>query len=173
AAADAKAKADAAAAAKKAADELAADKLAKLNEIKTHSITATPPVDTKYSDAIKSADVFFTSKDFTNAKKYYEEALTHKGGDVYAKVRLVECEKSINSDQNQGVDKVKQLLAKYSQGVTEETINGTGVVIVQRVIVKEQMAWVYQKKIFSWGGVSYFRDGNPITESTWEIETKP
>jgi hypothetical protein len=85
----------------------------------------------------------------------------------------VECEKRINSDQNQGVDRVKQLLAKYSPGVTEETISGTGVVIIQRVVVKEQMAWVYQKKIFSWGGISYFRDQNPITESTWELETKP
>ena len=154
------------------ADKEAADKLAKEKAAKTNTVV-TPPVDTKYADAIKSADGFFTSKDFENAKKYYEEALTHKGGDVYAKARLVECEKRINSDQNQGVDRVKQLLAKYSPGVTEETINGTGVVIIQRVVVKEQMAWVYQKKIFSWGGISYFRDQNPITESTWELETKP
>ena len=67
----------------------------------------------------------------------------------------------------------KQLLAKYSLGVTEETINGNGVVIIQRVVIKSQMGWVYQKKIFSWGGVSYFRDSNPITESTFELETKP
>jgi hypothetical protein len=181
AAADAKAKADKEAADKLAkekaaadakADKEAADKLAKEKAAKTNTVV-TPPVDTKYADAIKSADGFFTSKDFENAKKYYEEALTHKGGDVYAKARLVECEKRINSDQNQGVDRVKQLLAKYSPGVTEETINGTGVVIIQRVVVKEQMAWVYQKKIFSWGGISYFRDQNPITESTWELETKP
>ena len=179
--ADAKAKADKEAADKLAkekaaadakADKEAADKLAKEKAAKTNTVV-TPPVDTKYADAIKSADGFFTSKDFENAKKYYEEALTHKGGDVYAKARLVECEKRINSDQNQGVDRVKQLLAKYSPGVTEETINGTGVVIIQRVVVKEQMAWVYQKKIFSWGGISYFRDQNPITESTWELETKP
>ena len=181
AAADAKAKADKEAADKLAkekaaadakADKEAADKLAKEKAAKTNTVV-TPPVDTKYADAIKSADGFFTSKDFENAKKYYEDALTHKGGDVYAKARLVECEKRINSDQNQGVDRVKQLLAKYSPGVTEETINGTGVVIIQRVVVKEQMAWVYQKKIFSWGGISYFRDQNPITESTWELETKP
>ena len=181
AAAEAKAKADKEAADKLAkekaaadakADKEAADKLAKEKAAKTNTVV-TPPVDTKYADAIKSADGFFTSKDFENAKKYYEEALTHKGGDVYAKVRLVECEKRINSDQNQGVDRVKQLLAKYSPGVTEETISGTGVVIIQRVVVKEQMAWVYQKKIFSWGGISYFRDQNPITESTWELETKP
>jgi hypothetical protein len=181
AAAEAKAKADKEAADKLAkekaaadakADKEAADKLAKEKAAKTNTVV-TPPVDTKYADAIKSADGFFTSKDFENAKKHYEEALTHKGGDVYAKVRLVECEKRINSDQNQGVDRVKQLLAKYSPGVTEETISGTGVVIIQRVVVKEQMAWVYQKKIFSWGGISYFRDQNPITESTWELETKP
>jgi hypothetical protein len=107
-----------------------------------------------------------------NAKKYYEVALTHKGGDVYAKVRLVECEKRINSDQNQGVDKVKQLLAKYSPGVTEETITGNGVVILQRVLVKDNEVWIYQKKMFSWGGISFFRDMQPITESIFEQETK-
>jgi hypothetical protein len=35
------------------------------------------------------------------------------------------------------------------------------------------MAWVYQKKIFSWGGVSFFRDSTPITELIFEQETKP
>ncbi len=69
--------------------------------------------------------------------------------------------------------KTKALLAKYPPGVTEETINGTGVVIIQRVVVKETAAYVYQKKIFSWGGISYFRDATPVTESTFEQETKP
>ena len=69
--------------------------------------------------------------------------------------------------------KKKALLAKYPPGVTEETISGPGVVIIQRVVVKETDAYLYQKKIFSWGGISYFRDGTAITESTFEQETKP
>ncbi|MFN8229301.1 MAG: hypothetical protein U0V03_00090 [Bacteroidia bacterium] len=131
--------------------------------------------DEKYKTAIKNADEQFKLKSYVNAKKYYEEALTHKGGDAYAKNKLIECEKFINSDQNQnGVsDRIAKLLAKYPQGITEETINGQGVVIIQRVVVKDQMAWVYQKKIFNWGGITFFRDETVITESTYELETQP
>lgn len=64
------------------------------------------------------------------------------------------------------------LLAKYKTGVTEEVIHGTNVIIIQRVLVRDQSAWVYHKKMFNWGGVAFFRDGQPITESIFEYETK-
>ena len=57
-------------------------------------------------------------------------------------------------------------------GVTEEIIHGTNVIVIQRVVVRDQMAWVYHKKLFNWGGVACFRDGQAITESTFENETK-
>lgn len=130
--------------------------------------------DQKYKEAITKADNYFNSKVYKEAKKYYEEALTYKGGDAYAKGRLMEIEKLLNSDTNVKTDEhLKALLAKYKQGVTEETISGTGVVIIQRVVVKGQNAWVYQKKVFNWGGIAYFRDGAPITELIFENETKP
>jgi hypothetical protein len=128
----------------------------------------------KYLEAIKNADNFFGLKRYRDAKKYYEEALTFKGGDPYAMGKVIECEKFLNSDASTLTDeRVKQLLAKYAPGVTEETITGPGVVILQRVVVKDNWAWVYQKKMFSWGGISFFRDATPIIESTFEIETKP
>ncbi len=99
-----------------------------------------------------------------------------KAGDFYAKNQLLEIEKNINSDEAISSDmnsKQRELLAKYAPGVTEETIVGSGVVIIQRVVVKNSKAYVYQKKIFSWGGISFFRDALPITESTFEQETKP
>jgi hypothetical protein len=132
------------------------------------------PAEEKYKTAIKNADEQFKLKAYKGAKKFYEEALLHKGGDMYAKSKLIECEKLINSDQNQSVnDRIAKLLAKYPPGVTEETINGQGVVIIQRVVVKDKLAWVYQKKIFNWGGITCFRDETVITESTYEIETQP
>jgi len=67
--------------------------------------------------------------------------------------------------------KIADLLAKYKQGVTEEQFNGEGIIIITRVVVREQDVWVYEKKIFNWGGVSYFRDRQPITSSTFEQET--
>jgi hypothetical protein len=148
----------------------------KLKEIDEQSKSAAnvSPSDAQYKDAIKAADSYFGLKRYGDAKKNYENALIYKGGDAYAKQKLIECEKLLNSDSNQKVDdRLSQLLAKYAPGVTEETITGPGVVILQRVVVKDNNAWVYQKKMFSWGGISFFRDSTPITESTFELETKP
>jgi len=75
----------------------------------------------------------------------------------------------INQNTN---ERIVALLIKYKPGVTEEIIQGNGVIIIQRVVVRNEMAWVYQKKIFSWGGVACFRDGQSIHESTFELETK-
>jgi hypothetical protein len=67
--------------------------------------------------------------------------------------------------------KDKALLAKYKPGVTEEVLESSNVVIIQRVLVKDNTVWVYHKKIFNWG-VAFFRDGEPITESIFELETR-
>jgi len=68
--------------------------------------------------------------------------------------------------------KIIALLAKYKIGVTEEIIYGTNVIVIQRVLVRDQMAWVYHKKMFNWGGVAFFRHGQTITESIFENETR-
>jgi hypothetical protein len=67
--------------------------------------------------------------------------------------------------------KINDLVSKYKQGVTEEKQEGDGIIIIKRVVVREQEAWVYEKKIFNWGGVSYFRDKQRITASTFNLET--
>ncbi|MBI3519510.1 MAG: hypothetical protein HY062_09170 [Bacteroidetes bacterium] len=67
--------------------------------------------------------------------------------------------------------KVNDLVTKYKQGVTEEKQEATSVVIIKRVVVRDQEAWVYEKKIFNWGGVAYFRDKQRITASTFNSET--
>ena len=67
--------------------------------------------------------------------------------------------------------KINDLVSKYKQGVTEERQEGQGIVIIKRVVVREQEVWVYEKKIFDWGGVSYFRDKQRITASTFDMET--
>jgi hypothetical protein len=64
------------------------------------------------------------------------------------------------------------LLSKYKAGITEEIIEGKGFITIQRVLVRDQSVWVYEKKIFSWGGVSCFRDGVRITESAFDHETR-
>ncbi|MBS1652897.1 MAG: hypothetical protein JSU07_12895 [Bacteroidetes bacterium] len=67
---------------------------------------------------------------------------------------------------------ISYLMSKYKPGVTEEIFIGEGIQIVQRVVVQHNNAWVYEKKIFSWGGISYFRDRQSITQSTFENETE-
>ena len=187
-AADEKAKADAEAArlAKEKADKELADKLAKeaadaaaKAKAEADKTKTTPPALTvdRYKEAKNKGDNFFGMKRYNEAKLAYEEALIAKAGDSYAKGKLAEIEKLLKSDTVVAaeIDAKKQaLLAKYPLGVTEETIIGTGVVILQRVVVKESNdVYVYQKKMFSWGGISYFRDSKAITESTFELETKP
>lgn len=165
----AKAKAEADALAKKQADEAAAAKL----KAEKAMLPVLGASDLKYKEALKKADDAFSLRRYYDAKGFYEEALMLKSGDVYAKTRLMECERIINSDANQKVDeRQKQLLAKYKPGVTEEMLPGDGVVVIKRVLVKDQVAYVYEKKVFNWGGIACFRDGNPITELTFENETK-
>ncbi len=77
-----------------------------------------------------------------------------------------------NNGSKKMIDKqVNELLTKYKKGITEERQEGQGIVIIKRVLVKENEVWVYEKKIFDWGGVSYFRDKQRITASTFNAET--
>ena len=52
----------------------------------------------------------------------------------------------------------------YREGVTEETITETNRVIYRTVIKKEGLAFNYQKIVYSWGGIFYFKNENSITE---------
>ncbi|MFO0321609.1 MAG: hypothetical protein ACK504_04180 [Bacteroidota bacterium] len=174
-----KAAADKLAAEKAAADKLAADKLAKdkaaADKAAAEKTNISKAEFEKYKNIIAKADGFFNNKQYPEAKKSYQEALIAKANDSYARGKLIEIEKILNSDNssvNSADDKMKALRAKYKLGVTEETIIGQGVVIIQRVVVKESSAYVYQKKLFSWGGSAFFRDDEPITEITFNEETK-
>jgi hypothetical protein len=78
-----------------------------------------------------------------------------------------------NSEESKKIidKKITDLVTKHKQKVTEEKQETESVVIVKRVVVRDQETWVYEKKTFSWGGVSYFRDKQRITASTFNMET--
>jgi type III secretory pathway lipoprotein EscJ len=122
--------------------------------------------DKKYKDAIAK-----TSKlepEYVQAiKKTYEDALTYESDASYLKKKNNEPAIPVKNSEH-----IKAMLAKYPQGLTEEIINGNGVVIVKRILIKDGDAWVYQKKIFNWGGITCFRDDMTITESIFENETR-
>lgn len=119
--------------------------------------------------AIEKANLKDLEKELAVAKKLQEEKTNINPATLSAPKILVADALIVKTNSN---DRLVTLLAKYKVGVTEEIIHGTHVIIIQRVLVRDQMAWVYQKKMFDWGGVSCFRDGQPITESTFENETK-
>lgn len=121
--------------------------------------------DKKYNDALAKASKL--EAEYVQAiKKAYEDALTYESDAAYLK------KKSNPAAPIKNMEHVKAMLAKYPPGITEEIITGNGVVIVKRVLVKDGDAWVYQKKIFNWGGITCFRDEALITESIFENETK-
>ena len=78
-----------------------------------------------------------------------------------------------NKEESQKIidKKITDLVTKHKQMVTEEKQENESVVIIKRVVMREQETWVYEKKTFSWGGVAYFRDKQRITASTFNIET--
>lgn len=112
-------------------------------------------------------------KELAAAKKHSEEKLL--AAQLNTDITITAVKPAVADALNIAPGKkarIAALLLKYKPGVTEEIIEGPQVIIIQRVLVRDDMAWVYQKKIFSWGGVSCFRDGEPITESTFELETR-
>ncbi|MBP6755683.1 MAG: hypothetical protein KA210_06000, partial [Bacteroidia bacterium] len=160
---------------KLASEKALAEKLAAEKNKSTNTIAPVLGFD-KYKDAISNGDNYFKTKRYLDAKKAYQEALINKTNDTYATNKLIEIEKILNSDLANLAElnpKMKALMAKYPLGVTEETIEGPGVTVIQRVVVTKYSANVYQKKTFSWGGITFLRDATPITEPIFEQETKP
>jgi hypothetical protein len=122
--------------------------------------------DKKFKEAIvRSARL--NDQQYVHAiKKIYDDAMTYESDAVHLK-KLAE-----ENAKNKLDGHKKALLEKYPTGLTEEIINGNGVVIVKRVLVKDNDVWVYQKKIFNWGGISCFRDDLAISSLVFDNEAK-
>ncbi len=134
-------------------------------------------LESKYINAMVEGNNSFNSKNYLGAKDAFNRALSFKPNDANAleKLKLVELKEKKLLDDNTfkpPSDKIHPLVSKYPQGVTEETIVLKGVNIERRIVVKDKWAWVYTKKSFSWGGVSYFKDDLPITVEAYENDTR-
>jgi hypothetical protein len=125
-----------------------------------------PGNDKKYKEAIAKAGGLET--EYVHAiKKTYEDALMYESDASYLKKKANEAAAPARNG-----DQIKAMLEKYPQGLTEEIINGNGVVIIKRILIKDGNVWVYQKKIFNWGGVSCFRDDLAISSLVFDNEAK-
>jgi hypothetical protein len=122
--------------------------------------------DKKYQESVAKTGKLNDQNYIQTIKKIYEDALAYESDATHLKRKAEEVEAIKRSER------AKLLLTKYPQGITEEIINGNGVVIVKRILIKDNDVWVYQKKIFNWGGVTCFRDDATITEGIFDFETK-
>lgn len=82
-----------------------------------------------------------------------------------------------NADQEfyDGEDKPRQdrLAGELPQGFTEEIIeNPNGSTTIRRYVVNGTQTDIYEKTYFSWGNVTYTKNGTHITEETWDTESK-
>jgi len=169
------------------------DKLAAIEKIEKDraDAMAQQDIDIKYAQAIGKADNFFKSKYYVPAKGSYEEALTYKPNEKYPKDRITQIEQllknaltaqNIKKEPKQIVPVVSEeekkkiyqseLRTKYPNGVTEEEFTDNGKTILRRVVIKDDFAGVYTKVSHNWGGIYCFKDNTPITESTFENESK-
>lgn len=60
----------------------------------------------------------------------------------------------------------------YREGVTEETVTENNRVIYRTVVKKEGNAFNYQKIVYTWGGVFYFKNENSMTQLLFDQELK-
>jgi hypothetical protein len=67
---------------------------------------------------------------------------------------------------------LSMLARDYPQGVTEESDNHGNKVIIRRIVVQGNKADEY-RKVIDKTGKYYFKNGNSISELTWNQETNP
>ncbi|MBI4946272.1 MAG: hypothetical protein HY840_07720 [Bacteroidetes bacterium] len=167
------------------------DKLAEITQIEKArgQAQADKDLQQKYTLAISKGDNAFGRKDYYTAKPAYEEALSYKPSEKYPKDRLKQITEILNNAQVvQNVKKekdppplsaeerrklyVSELRSKYPAGVTEEEHVEGNKTILRRVVIKDDYAGVYTRVTHNWGGVYFFKDNDPITETMFENESK-
>ena len=75
----------------------------------------------------------------------------------------------------QGDDRPRQdrMAENYPQGVTEEIIeNQNNSTTIRRIVVEGTVVDIYEKTLYSWGGVFYTKNGGNITQEDWDNNSK-
>jgi len=65
----------------------------------------------------------------------------------------------------------EELASKYSQGITEETIESGSSVVIKRTKVTGKHVDVYERVFYKWGGSYFLKNGKNITQSLWDKES--
>jgi hypothetical protein len=67
----------------------------------------------------------------------------------------------------------EELAREYSDGVTQRSYDDGQRKITERVVVRKGIGNAYKRVEHPWGGKFYFKNGQPISEETWNQETQP
>ena len=65
----------------------------------------------------------------------------------------------------------EELASKYSEGITEETIESGSSVVIKRTKVTGKHVDVYERVFYRWGGSYFMKNGVNITQSLWDKES--
>lgn len=94
------------------------------------------------------------------------------------KVRIEKFEKlkesldqlDLNADEQREAF-LSELAKIYPPGLTEETVTGKNFTLQRKVINESNVVTIYEKKIWDWGGVFYFKNTDiAITEAIYKLE---
>lgn len=165
----------------KPADQYPKDKLAEIKRIQD-DVKFEEAKTARYNKLIADADKKFKAKDYKGAKIVYQQALQEKPLELYPKTQIAACDKALNppvvtnntpvKDTTKADVYTNDIAATHQQGITEETGTDAGAQIVTRYVVVGNQGWKYTKKVYSWG-TFYFKDGQQISEGTFNYETSP
>lgn len=66
----------------------------------------------------------------------------------------------------------QELAEQYSDGITQRSYDDGPRKVTERVVVHKGIGNAYKRVEHPWGGKFYFKNGKPISEETWNQETR-
>lgn len=111
-----------------------------------------------------------SSERFKEQEAMRQQQLSHAG--QARTITAMEQLGQVSTEQQQPFSQSSpnKLASEYPQGVTEESYTEGNKVIIRRVVVQGNRANAYSKVIAKWG-TYYFKDGQPISEQIWTVNT--
>jgi multidrug efflux pump subunit AcrA (membrane-fusion protein) len=89
---------------------------------------------------------------------------------MLGKANTVEEKVAVETPKVAAIPKIRD--SDYKEGITEETVNELNRTIYRTVIKKDGTAFNYQKIVYTWGGIFYFKNDNSMTEILFDQEIK-
>jgi len=150
-----------------------------------------------YNDVLKNANDLFDKAQYDAAKKEYEKALSLMPNESYPKQRIAKINeiksllakdaKTTTTKASTGEAKItdlkfkndnerevylKELRAKYPEGVTCEVYKEKNRTVTRYIVIRENRANDYREVHYNWGGVDYIKNDKPITLLYFNTQVK-